>query len=321
MTSRVRHLLLGLAALACVAAVPSGFPGPWQSAHHRDHPLVGTIQETATGRTVSPDALIARLAARRYVLLGEKHDNPDHHRLQAWIVEALVAAGRRPALAFEMFRADQADAIARHLATAPADASGLGDAVEWKRSGWPPWTMYAPIADVAVRARLPIVAANLAERAVGSLRRGGVAALEPAMAAKLGLDQPIPDDVRQRLNADIRDGHCGKLPERSLEPFVLVQRARDEHMAAALRDAGADGAVLIAGANHVRRDVGVPRPLPAADTASVAFLEVAPGSSGPPEPRVFDYAWFTPRVDDRDPCDRFRESLERLRQAPPPAKD
>jgi uncharacterized iron-regulated protein len=162
------------------------------------------------------------------------------------------------------------------------------------------------------------VAANLAEPVVAALRRGGVVAVDPALVSRLALDQPLPDAVRERLRADIRDGHCGQLPERAIDPFVTVQRARDAHMALALRDAGADGAVLIAGASHVRRDVGVPRALPEGETASVAFLEVAPGA-GLPEPRVFDYVWFTPRVDDRDPCERFRESLERLRQPAPPA--
>lgn len=319
MTSRVPRLFLALAALACIAAMPASFPGPWHSAHHRDHPMIGAILETATGRAITPEALTVRLAARRYVLLGEKHDNPDHHRLQAWIVDRLVAAGRRPAVAFEMFRADQAQAIADHLATAPPDASGLGDAVDWRRSGWPPWSMYAPIADVALRARLPIIAGNLAEQVVTTLRRGGLAALDPALTAKLRLDQPLPDEVGERLRSDIRDGHCGHLPERAIEPFVAVQRARDAHMAAALRGAAADGAVLIAGANHVRRDVGVPRALPAGETASLAFLEVTPAVNTPPDPRAFDFVWFTPRVDDRDPCERFRQSLEQLRQRPQPA--
>ena len=212
-----------------------------------------------------------------------------------------------------MFRADQAEAIARHLATSPADARGLADALDWRRSGWPPWPMYEPIVDAALRARLPLVAANLSESATGTVRRGGVAALDAAFAARLGLERPLPDDVRQRLAADIRDGHCGHLPERAIDNFVAVQRARDAHMAAAMRDAGGDGAVLIAGVGHVRRDVGVPRSLPDGEVAAVAFVEVRADMSAPPTLAV-DYIWLTPRVDDRDPCERFRRDLERLKQ-------
>ena len=52
-------------------------------------------------------------AARDFVLLGEKHDNPDHHRLQAWMIDALVARGRRPAIAMEMLDAEQASGPCR----------------------------------------------------------------------------------------------------------------------------------------------------------------------------------------------------------------
>jgi uncharacterized iron-regulated protein len=297
-----------LAALVLAGAAP--LP-EWQSPLGRDHPLTGTIWDVRAAAPITRDTLVARLAARRFVLLGEKHDNPDHHRLQAWTVAELVAAGRRPAVAFEMFRADQADAIARHLAVSPGDARGLGDALDWHRSGWPAWSMYAPIVDVALRAKLPLIAANLSTAATAALLRGGVAALDPAEVTRLGLDRSLPDDVRQRLAAEIRDGHCGQLPERAIEPFILVQRARDAHMAAAMRGAGGDGAVLIAGAGHVRRDMGVPRLQPEGETGSVAFVEVRADVTVAPALAV-DYVWLTPRVDDRDPCERFRKDLEKI---------
>lgn len=311
MAPRPARVVVLVAALALLAAAP---PSDWRSALHRDHPLAGTIWDVAAGRDITADVLVTRLTARRFVLLGEKHDNPDHHRLQAWTLGALVAAGRRPAVAFEMLRADQAAALATFLATSPPDAAGLGDAVDWRRAGWPAWSMYAPIADIAVRARLPVVAANLSEAVTAALRRGGISALEPALVTRLGLDRPLPDDVRQRLVAEIRDGHCGQLPERALEGFVTVQRARDAHMAAAMRDGGGDGAVLIAGVTHARRDIGVPRALPDGDVAAVAFVEVAAGVTSPPAGGPFDYVWLTPRVDDRDPCEKFRPALDRLRQ-------
>ena len=302
-----RGLIVVLAFLTLAAApIPE-----WQSPIARDHPLVGTIRDGATGATLTPDALVARLAARRFVLLGEKHDNADHHRLQAWVLRELVAAGRRPAVALEMINADQSEALARYLAASPADASGLGDALEWKRSGWPAWSMYEPIAAAALDARLPLVAANLSRAATTSIRQGGVAALDAATLSRLGLDRPLPDDVRARLTTEIQDGHCGQLPERMIDGFVAVQRARDAYMAAALREAGGDGAVLIAGTGHVRRDMGVPRSLPAADVVSLAFVEVTTGTSAP---LPYDYVWFTPRTDERDPCDSFRKDLQRLRQ-------
>ena len=306
--SSLRRLCAILAALLLLAAAP--LPD-WQSPLGRDHPLIGTIWDVRARATITPDVLLERLAARRYVLLGEKHDNPDHHRLQAWVVGELVTAGRQPAVAFEMFRADQSEAIARHLAASPGDARGLADALDWRRSGWPAWSMYEPIVERALRGKLSLIAANPSAAATSTLRRGGVAALEPAEVTRLGLDRPLPDDVREGLATQIRDGHCGQLPERAIEPFIVVQRARDAHMAAAMREAGAGGAVLIAGTGHVRRDMGVPRLLPEGETASLAFVEVRTGMSGPPVFPV-DYVWLTPRMDDHDPCERFRKDLEKI---------
>jgi hypothetical protein len=80
-----------------------------------------------------------------------------------------------------------------------------------------------------------------------------------------------------------------------------------------------DGAVLIAGAGHVRRDIAVPIYLraraPGASVVSIAFTEVQAGTedagayetsaeAGPSDP-VFDYLWFSPRAERKDPCAGF----------------
>ena len=56
--------------------------------------LVGRIFDARTGAFVDEDELLDQLAATRFVLLGERHDRPEHHRLQARIVQALAARGR-----------------------------------------------------------------------------------------------------------------------------------------------------------------------------------------------------------------------------------
>jgi uncharacterized iron-regulated protein len=107
---------------------------------------------------------------------------------------------------------------------------------------------------------------------------------------------------------------------------VRVQRGRDAALARALLDAPgpADGetpglqALLVAGAEHARRDRGAPRALerlaPGADLVALAFLEVDPEreEAGPDlearygaEP-VFDYVWYTPVASDEDYCQRMR---------------
>jgi uncharacterized iron-regulated protein len=301
--------------------------GPWQASFQQDHALVGRIWDVAAGAFVDSAALVDRLRRGRFVLLGEKHDNPDHHRLQAWLLHALIAAGRRPAVGFEMFTVADASALAEQLAAHPGDAVGLAEAVNWQRSGWPDWAMYRAIAETALQASLPIVATNLSPTTVRALGQGGAEALDATLAARLGLDRPLAADTQTAMAEEIREAHCGYASEQQINAMILVQRARDAQMAESLAAAGQQyGAVLIAGAGHVRRDYGIPTYLaikvPSASVISVAFLEVSQDLVEPTayatrfdRPTLpFDYVWFTPRVDDQDPCAAFEKPLQRLQK-------
>lgn len=307
-------LLVGLAACGSIRLGLA-----WESAHGRDHPLTGWVWDVAGRRFLDAETLVVRLARDPFVLLGEKHDNPDHHRLQAWVLDGLIAAGRRPAVGFEMFTVDDAPRIARYLAVSPRSAAGLGDAVDWSRSGWPAWPLYQPIADRALGAGLPIVATNLGPTATRAVARQGIRALDPALVERLGLGRPLDAATRSEMATEIREGHCGYAREEMLDGMIAVQRARDAQMAERLAAADGDGAVLIAGSGHVRKDRGVPAFLtalrPGARVASVAFVEVLADA---PAPEAYampvDYLWFTPRFDPVDPCERFRKPLERLRE-------
>jgi uncharacterized iron-regulated protein len=229
---------------------------------------------------------------------------------------------------FEMLGLDDANLIAGHLAAAPNDAAGLGRAVNWNQRGWPDWAMYQPIAEAALQAKLRIVATNLPLTTARKMTRDGLAALEPRVIRELGLDEPPPEPVFASMAADIRDAHCGYAPEQSLKAMVDVQRARDAQMAQSLIAAGdPGGAILIAGAGHVRADYGIPVYIrakgPDKQVISIAFVEVDKQKTNPqsyalpyPDGRLpFDYVWFTPRVDDEDPCEKFKSQFDRMKKA------
>ena len=62
----------------------------------KDNPLVGKIYFEK--EFISEEALSAKLGKADYVLLGEVHDNPDRHRLQALLLKKIVDSGKTPAL-------------------------------------------------------------------------------------------------------------------------------------------------------------------------------------------------------------------------------
>jgi uncharacterized iron-regulated protein len=316
-------LLVGY--VACVLAGCSGTS--WKSPLGQNHPLTGRIWDVSSARFIDRETLVERLARADFVLLGERHDNPDHHMLQAEVLRSLIAVGQRPAVGFEMLGLDDTSIIAGHLAVAPNDAAGLGRAVNWNQRGWPDWAMYQPIAEAALQAKLRIVATNLPLTTARKMTTDGLAALEPRVMRELGLDEPPPEPVFASMAADIRDAHCGYAPEKSLKAMVDVQRTRDAQMAQSLTAAGdPDGAILVAGAGHVRNDYGIPvylrQKTPDKRTISISFVEVDKQKTNPqsyalpyPDRRLpFDYVWFTPRIDDEDPCEKFKFQLDRMKK-------
>ena len=320
-TSAPRRAPVAVVALTLLVASCGTPLTSWLAPTGRNHPLADRIWGVQAGSFVAPPELVDRLAAARFVLLGERHDNPAHHALQARLLRGMIAAGRRPAVGFEMLSTDDATAIARYLSGSPKDASGLGEAVSWKRSGWPDWRLYEPIAQAALDAGLPIVATNLSRVATDAIRRNGLAGLSASLARRLGLEEPLGPETRDAIRRELEESHCGTVEGATLERMVDIQWARDARMAEALvREGQRDGAVLIAGAGHVRTDRGVPfhlqRRAPGATTVSVAFLEVDATVDAPAGYAArfegalpFDYVWFTPRVDTDDPCARLRAHL------------
>jgi len=312
---------IGFCAGAAVAGAEPPAP-PWVSPLNVQHPLVGRIWAQEPARYLTPPEMVENVARATFVLLGEKHDNGDHHRLQAWLTQRMVDGGRRPAVAFEMFGTEQTPALADYQRAHPGDAAGMGAALHWEQTGWPDWDLYAPIAQAAARAGLPVVAANLPHAEAVAMARG--LPLSEDANKRLGLDTPLADGLAADLAREIRDSHCGRLPEEMVLGMVLAQRARDAAMATAMVEArsrpGIDGAVLIAGAGHVRSDRGVPlhlrRLAPGAAIYTIVFVEVQPGLDQPTDyaegsARLpFDAVWFTPRLDAKDPCASLRKRFQ-----------
>jgi uncharacterized iron-regulated protein len=273
------------------------------------------------GRFIDDAYLLSALRERGgYVLLGEKHDNADHHALQARVLDAMVSGGRKPAVAFEMFDVDDQQAIDTSRREHPRDSASLARAVNWEKSGWPPWEQYAPIAELALRADLPIVATGLPRSRMRAL-------MKPAEAREAGAEPPIDEGVpltpaqEASLRDELRESHCGHLPDARIGGMIRFQRARDASMANALMAAAnaarTKDAVLIAGTGHTRTDRGAGADLAARDpnraVVSIAFSEVEKGRNDPAAYAVrwnttalpFDFVWFTPRATDEDPCAAF----------------
>jgi uncharacterized iron-regulated protein len=302
-------LALAVLAAACARpAPPAGAPGP--PAGRLVLPPGGDVQ--AQARLVA-----ARARDRDVVYLGEAHDNPHHHAGQAAVVRALVAAGTRPAVAFEMIpEGDQED-----LEGAVRDGTGrdeVGRRLRWRERGWPDFALYWPVFEAVRQGALPVVATDLAPATVRLISRGGLEAAG-ADAARLASRLP-PDPSREAAIArTIRTAHCDALPESRIPRMVESWHARNVTIARRLAAAvdgrtGAPVAVII-GAGHQAAG-GVPDQLaalrPGTRQLVVEFREAGPAPDSAPGAEAgddrADVVWLTPGLEREDPCAAFRRS-------------
>ncbi|EAR52356.1 hypothetical protein OG2516_07762 [Oceanicola granulosus HTCC2516] len=239
-------------------------------------------------------ATASAVAAQDVFVLGEIHDNPDHHRVQAgWVAEVAPAA-----LVFEMLTPAQAAAAAD---VSRDDADALGTALGWAETGWPDFALYHPIFAAAPGAA--IHGAALGRDAIRrAMAEGAAAIVDPALL------RPLDGPTREALAREQAEAHCDALPEAMLPGMVEAQRARDAAFAAAtLRALDETGGpvVLITGTGHARTDRGVPAVIahvrPEVEVFALGQFEALPGGDVP-----FDAVSVSPPPEREDPCAAFR---------------
>ena len=237
------------------------------------------------------------------VFLGEVHDNPAHHARQAELVAELAPQ----ALVFEMLSEAQALLITPDMMTQP---DVLAETVNWARSGWPDFAMYAPIFAAAPEAA--VFGAHVPRDQTRKAAFEGVDAIFPD-AARFGLHDPLPEDEQTQREALQLVAHCNAMPGDMLPVMVDIQRLRDAALARAVYQAISSGAtpvVVITGNGHARTDWGAPRVLrdvlPDMRIASLGQGEIGSDVQG-----TFDVAETTPGVDREDPCAAFLENRQK----------
>ena len=300
---------------------PRPFGPEWSAPLQRDHPLAGRILDVKARRWVDQAWLDDALARAEVVVLGEVHDNPDHHLLQAREVRAMTAAGRRPALVFEMLDTPIQEKLDAALAGSGATAETVAAAVDWTSSGWLDFSLYRPVFEAGLAARLPLVAANLPRATLRQMMKMGLEALPEELRGWLArAPEPTPAELDQ-LRREMAEEHCGELPEAMLRPLVLAQRARDAQLALRTSQAARQGgAILVAGDGHARRDRGVPawliREQPDRSLVAVGHLEVTAERTHPDDYAAdfagrlpFDFVIFTPAAGREDPCLELRQRM------------
>ncbi len=246
---------------AALAQSHPWIPGEWQSRNYVSHGLVGTLF-TGTGRPTSTARLLKQARLTKFILLGEAHDNPDHHQIQAAIIDALADKDHRPSVVFEQVPQRLASEVTRYDLKIDPNLENFGRRLEWEDRGWYEWKIYQPIAMAAAQNQLAMFAGNLDRELTRAISKSGLKALTGEQVESFALDKPLPPVNAKELTEELEQSHCGMMPERALPAMTNVQRARDGSMAQAMIKADQGfGSILIAGNGHVRKDRAVPHVL------------------------------------------------------------
>ncbi|MFK7867310.1 MAG: ChaN family lipoprotein [Alphaproteobacteria bacterium] len=249
-----------------------------------------------------PPALLADLESASLILIGEIHDNPDHHLVQAQIIEQF--ASDQSIIVLEMIAVDQQN----KLDAFKGNAAAFEDYIAWNQSGWPDYKIYAPIFEAAFLNQ-------------AALAGGGMDIAAVRHVAKSGFDG-LPDDLAQRFKTiiptlDIQapalldlqfKAHCSMVPAAQLSGMVAAQYARDMQLAQAILNAeAADKIFVIAGRGHTGKD-SIPKFIksmrPDLDMISIALAETDEDQTSLGESH--DHVMITPAPAGRpNPCDAF----------------
>lgn len=261
-------------------------------------------------------SLEATLNGGGVLLLGEVHDNAEHHRFRA-----LMLAGAK-AVVLEQLSAEEQPATYVNSPAAGASETAIDEFFErtgWTKGGWPT-DIYRPLVGAIVAQSLPVYAGDPPKDRLRDLARGSAGALSSVEQTRLVLHEPLASELNEAALQEIEAAHCGVMPASAFTGMAAAQRYRDAHLAdVTLRAASTHGnAILITGNNHVRTDRGVPwylaRRAPERRSISVMLVEAEEGRDEPEsyiarDPHgkaAADFVIFTPSTEREDPCERMR---------------
>ena len=158
-------------------------------------PAAGPIVDSGSLSPVSRDALADAFASAGLVAVGEKHDSPDHHQVQAEMLALLADRVPATAVGLEMVSYEDQPILDAFSSGAMSESAF---AAWWKKNWGFDYALYRPVFDEARRRRLPLYGLNAPAALVKAVAKNGLAGLSPADRARLRAQISESSDARYR---------------------------------------------------------------------------------------------------------------------------
>ncbi|EGV30126.1 protein of unknown function DUF399 [Thiorhodococcus drewsii AZ1] len=252
--------LFGFGGLACSTSMADRTT----SSHNAMDALVANdTRVVESARLLGMDWLIGRLADRRLVFVGERHDRYADHLNQLAIIQGLVARGKTLAIGMEFFQQPFQDALNDYVAGRIDEVELLRRTQYFDRWRYD-YRLYRPILRYARAQGIPLIALNLPAELTSKVGQVGIEGLDAADRTSVPAEIEREDPAyRDRLRA-VFDQHPGA-EHRNFEHFLEVQLLWDEGMAERaakyLKSHPDRTLVVLAGAGHLEYGQGIPRRL------------------------------------------------------------
>ena len=214
------------------------------------------VRSLSTGEKVPLEQAVADLAKYRLILLGELHDNKEHHEKQLAVIQALQDAGAIVAVGLEMFRYDSQKALDQWVAgEMPPDEFHPIYYDNWNF----PWPYYSMIFEYARKNKVPMAGLNVGRQITRQVAYEGFQSLSVDQKGKLEDVACIVDENYMAFIKKVFGDHShGKL---NFEYFCEAQLVWDTVMAIHaleyLEKNPGSIMVLLTGNGHARK-LGIP---------------------------------------------------------------
>jgi len=226
--------------------------------------LRGTWLDTRTGAPCGQGELLARLAERRVVLIGETHDVAEIHRWQLHVCAFLHVLRPRMAVGFEMFPRRLQPVLDAWVAGRYTTAGFLAGS-EWDDVwGFPP-ELYLPLFHFCRQMRVPMLALNCHRPLVTRVGREGWEAIPEGDRDGLTPAAPATAAYRRYLFDLVSSGPAAMAAgpdDPAFDRFVRAQQTWDRafacNIARALHEDAGRLVVGIIGRGHLEYGHGTP---------------------------------------------------------------
>jgi uncharacterized iron-regulated protein len=309
--------------------------------HKRTDPLIGKIIDPKTQTEMDFKTLIKAISTYDVIYLSEKHDNLKHHQIQQRVIKRLAESNLKPTIGFEFFAVEDTSDLQNFIDSGRVHHSmeiekiietDLRRKVGWDTQSDEMWSYYFGLLNLARKESLQVSGIDLPSTLKNRITRKGIKGLSPIEREQI-FSTHLSDDVyRNYMFSIFKSAHCGIPQGRMQEKLYTTWMARNDMMALSiskLHQYNKGPVVIIIGGGHTEYGLGVINRVAAIDKSikqiNIGLTEITITPSkleeyllpldlkGYPKTPMADYLWFTQRVSYTDPCEKFKDMLEKMK--------